>query len=88
MNVIYRDGIMGYHGVPQMPLYIYQAKDDEVSPINDTRKLIAEYCNMGANIEFHVDTQVDHYHEGLNMAAVGWLENILFQGYVPPPRCG
>lgn len=95
MNVIHRDGIMGYHGVPQMPLYIYQSEFDEVSPISDLRKLVAEYCDMGANIELHIDsyvdgtkTKIDHYTEGLNIAAGGWLNTVLNQGYVPPARCG
>lgn len=41
---INRDGIMGYHGVPQMPLFAYKAIEDEVSPINDTDTLVQNYC--------------------------------------------
>ncbi|ROV98076.1 hypothetical protein VMCG_07013 [Cytospora schulzeri] len=44
-KVISLDGIMGYHGVPQMPLYVYKAIGDEISAINDTDALVKEYCN-------------------------------------------
>lgn len=40
-----RDGIMGYHGVPQVPLYVYKAIADEVSVVNDTDALVERYCN-------------------------------------------
>lgn len=39
------DGIMGYHGVPQMPLFVYKAIADEISVVNDTDALVKEYCN-------------------------------------------
>lgn len=44
-RTINRDGIMGYHGVPQMPLYAYKAIGDEISAINDTDALVEKYCN-------------------------------------------
>lgn len=48
--VINRDGIMGYHGIPQMPVFAYKAIKDALSPINDTDTLVARYCAVGANI--------------------------------------
>lgn len=44
LQAINRDGIMGYHGVPQMPLFAYKAIGDEVSVINDTDALVDKYC--------------------------------------------
>lgn len=44
-KMISLDGIMGYHGVPQMPLFVYKAIADEVSVINDTDALVEKYCN-------------------------------------------
>lgn len=38
------DGIMGYHGVPQVPLYVYKAIADEVSVVNDTDALVDRFC--------------------------------------------
>lgn len=39
-----RNGILGYHGVPQMPLFVYKAIVDEISVVEDTDSLVAEYC--------------------------------------------
>ena len=49
-KVIHSDGIMGYHGIPQMPVYAYKAIKDELSLVNDTDTLVARYCAVGANI--------------------------------------
>lgn len=38
------DGMMGYHGVPKIPLYVYQAINDEIVPINTADALIDRYC--------------------------------------------
>lgn len=43
------EGQMGYHGVPQMPLYIYKAIADEVSDVNDTDVLVDRYCDGEPN---------------------------------------
>lgn len=48
-----RDGIMGYHGVPQVPLYVYKAIDDEVSVVNDTDTLVERYCNSKSTFLSH-----------------------------------
>lgn len=43
------DGIMGYHGVPQMPLFVYKAIADEISLVRDTDALVAKYCSSELN---------------------------------------
>lgn len=43
-KIINRDGLMGYHGVPQMPLLVYKAIGDEVSVVQDSDALVAKYC--------------------------------------------
>lgn len=48
--VINQDAQMGYHGVPQMPVFAYKAIMDEVSPVKDTDKLVERYCGVGATI--------------------------------------
>ncbi|KAL1895479.1 hypothetical protein Sste5346_005287 [Sporothrix stenoceras] len=77
-KVIQSDGLMGYHGVPQMPLYAYKAIGDEVSPINDTDALVERFCNVGVNINYQRNTIGGHSAEGTNghAAAVAWLDSI------------
>lgn len=47
------DGIMGYHGVPQVPLYVYKAIADEVSVVNDTDALVARFCGSKSKFTIH-----------------------------------
>ncbi|KAK3940902.1 lipase 1 [Diplogelasinospora grovesii] len=78
-RIIFSDGIMGYHGVPQMPLFAYKAIQDEISPVADTDKLVGEYCNMGANILYQRNTVGGHTAEATNgfQAALEWLTSVL-----------
>lgn len=39
---------MGYHGVPQMPIFAYKAIEDEISVVGDTDALVDKYCNSKA----------------------------------------
>lgn len=82
-RVTNRDGIMGYHGVPQMPIFAYKAIMDEVSPINDTDKLVASYCGIGATIEYERNTVGGHSDESSNgnARAVAWLDQVLSGTY-------
>lgn len=48
LQIINRDGIMGYHGVPQMPIFAYKAIEDEISVVEDTDALVDKYCNSKA----------------------------------------
>ncbi|ROW00943.1 hypothetical protein VSDG_02790 [Cytospora chrysosperma] len=82
MRVTNLDGIMGYHGVPQMPLLVYKAIADEVSVINDTDGLVERYCNVNANILYRRNTVGDHSSEFLNgrASALAWLSSVLGDG--------
>jgi len=42
---------MGYHGVPQMPLFMYQAIGDSFTPISNTDALVERFCPASANGE-------------------------------------
>ncbi|RMZ92471.1 hypothetical protein DV736_g296, partial [Chaetothyriales sp. CBS 134916] len=77
--IILKDGIMGYHGIPQFPLYVYKAVEDEVSPINDTDDLVSKYCNMGVNILYQRNSIGGHTAEFINgqAAATAWLDSVL-----------
>ncbi|EME39134.1 hypothetical protein DOTSEDRAFT_75028 [Dothistroma septosporum NZE10] len=78
-RVINRDGIMGYHGVPQMPVFAYKAIMDEVSPINDTDILVDRYCLIGATIKYDRNTVGSHTTESANgdARAVSFLTSVL-----------
>lgn len=75
LQIVYNDGIMGYHGVPTMPLYVYKAVHDEISVIADTDALVDKYCNMGANIVYERNKLGSHAEEGTLGApgALLWL---------------
>lgn len=81
--VINRDGIMGYHGVPQMPVFAYKAIQDEVSPVEDTRTLVNRYCAVGANIWAQYNTVGSHTTESANgqTRAFQWLTAVLDNDY-------
>jgi len=80
---INRDGIMGYHGVPQMPIFAYKAIQDEVSPIADTDALVAKYCGIGATIAYQRNTVGGHGAEDTNgdASAFAFLEAVLAGTY-------
>ena len=65
-GLIDRDGIMGYHGVPSMPVFAYKAIKDEISKVADTDVLVAQYCGDGANILYQRNTAGGHGAEEFN----------------------
>lgn len=48
------------HRMPSMPLLIYKAGSDEVSPVNDTNALVDTYCAGGVDVEYKRDQTSDH----------------------------
>ncbi|KAM5343816.1 hypothetical protein ACJ41O_012353 [Fusarium nematophilum] len=81
--IINRDGIMGYHGVPQWPLFVYKAVNDEISRVADTDALVERYCQVGAGILYQRNSVGTHSEEAYNSlsAAVEWLTGILTGSY-------
>lgn len=65
-KMINNDLFMGYHGVPQMPIFVYKAIADEFSPIADTDALVSKYCAVGANTLYHRNTVGEHITEAAN----------------------
>lgn len=78
-KVMYSNDYMGYHGVPQMPLFVYKAIADELSPVGDTDALVAKYCAVGANILYQRNTVGGHLAEDYNgdASAFEWLSSVL-----------
>jgi hypothetical protein len=68
-TVTNRDGMMGYHGVPPMPVFVYKTIGDEFSPVADTDKLVERYCAVGANILYQRNTVGGHLAEYINAEA-------------------
>lgn len=52
---------MGLHGVPSMPLFVYKAVADEISPIADTDALVDQFCNDGVTITYVRDAAGEHF---------------------------
>jgi hypothetical protein len=87
-QIIYRDCIMGYHGVPQMPMLVYQALADELAPIANTDALVDRYCGVGANILYQRNTIGGHLAEYVNGEATAfeWLSAVLGGTYAQKYR--
>ncbi|KAH6898059.1 secretory lipase-domain-containing protein [Thelonectria olida] len=83
LRIINRDGIMGYHGVPQVPIFVYKAIHDEISKVEDTDALVERYCQVGANILYERNSVGTHSEEASNSgaAAVQWLGAVLTGSY-------
>ncbi|CAI6095126.1 unnamed protein product [Clonostachys chloroleuca] len=75
-NIINRDGVMGYHGVPQTPIFSYAVIQDEDA-------LVDRYCQVGANILHERNSVGSHLEEAYNSAsaALSWLTAVLSGSY-------
>lgn len=77
------DGLMGYHGVPQMPLFVYKAIADALSTTNQTDAFVNKYCAVGANLLYQRNTMGGHLAEYYNgvPGAFDWLSSVLNGSY-------
>ena len=84
-----RDTIMGYHGVPAMPVYVYKAVNDEISVVADTDALVERYCGVGANIMYLRNSVGGHVAEATNgfLGAFGFLGSVLSGTYNATTGC-
>ncbi|QVM11463.1 hypothetical protein D8B26_006111 [Coccidioides posadasii str. Silveira] len=66
---------MGSH-VPKIPVLIYKAKNDVISPWNETVAIFDRYCAGGADVEFRTDLTADHASGTITGApqAMIWLD--------------
>ncbi|KAK7917330.1 hypothetical protein PG985_010938 [Apiospora marii] len=87
-KIMNSDGRMGYHGVPQMPLFVYKAVRDEVSPVKDTDDLVNKYCRVGATIQYERNTVGGHSAGAVNgeASAFQFLAQVLGGTYTPPEQ--
>ena len=78
-HVLNTEGLMGFHGVPNMPLFVYKAINDTLSKIEDTDALVEAYCNYGTNILYQRNTVGGHEADSVNgdPSAFAWLVSLL-----------
>ena len=78
-DMLDKEGYMGYHGVPQMRLFVYKAIADEITHVQDTDLLVSKYCAIGANILYERNTVGGHLAEETNgdQRALQWLRKVL-----------
>jgi len=87
-TILNETGVMGQHGVPQMPIFAYKAVGDEIAPINGSDALIAKLCSQGANIQYVRDLVGEHATETIFGAgdAFVWVKE-RFDGIPAPVGC-
>lgn len=77
------DGLMGYHRVPNAPMFVYQAVEDDVASAEETDILVERYCSRDANILYQRNSVGNHFGEVVNgrPRAVAWLSSVLDGSY-------
>ncbi len=78
---------LGQH-TPRIPMLVYKAIDDEVSPVADSDKLIQSYCDSGATVDYRrvpSSSHIDLLTTGAPMA-MDWLKD-RFDGVTIPQGC-
>ena len=78
-DILKNNWFMGFHGVPQMPVYLYKAINDEVAPIEGVDSWQRRYCDIGVNIWYERNTLATHLDEMYagDVRAFQWLSTIL-----------
>ncbi|KAH7061491.1 secretory lipase-domain-containing protein [Macrophomina phaseolina] len=79
-SVLAAAGQMGVYGTPQMPLYIYHARGDEVSPSVETDEYVQQFCAQGGvTIEYYRNLFGEHATEAIlgSANALGWVADRL-----------
>lgn len=74
---------MGYHGVPQMPVFMYQAIHDQLALVQHADALRERFCGMHVNILMERNTVGDHLSEYVAGVprAMEWLSSVLDGSY-------
>jgi hypothetical protein len=73
-----QDGVMGKHGTPNMPMFVYLAVNDGFFKVPEADALIQKYCDEGANILYHRNIVGHHKTELTN----GRQRALNYLGYV------
>ncbi|KAK4034271.1 secretory lipase-domain-containing protein [Parachaetomium inaequale] len=89
VRVLGNNWFMGYHGIPQMPVFAYKAINDETTLIGTTDDHVDRICRVGANVLYQRNTVGMHNEEYVSggRRALGWLGQVL-DGKHPEPNLG
>ncbi|KAF2161459.1 hypothetical protein M409DRAFT_28189 [Zasmidium cellare ATCC 36951] len=79
LDILARDSNMGEHGVPQMPLFVYKAIQDEITVVADSDAIVERYCQARVSILYERNTVGGHLAEETNgdARAFEWLAQVL-----------
>ncbi|EFR04774.1 lipase 1 [Nannizzia gypsea CBS 118893] len=74
--------------IPRIPLFVYKAEKDEVSPVEETNDLVEYYCNNDAIVHYNRDLKTNHLILALTGApgALNWLAD-RFEGKPIGTKC-
>lgn len=75
--------MLGYHGVPEIPLFIYKAIGDEMTPIADTDAHMEHLKRFNASVRYERNTAGGHVSEIVNGQdrAMEWLASVFDGSY-------
>ncbi|KAK8034704.1 LIP-domain-containing protein [Apiospora rasikravindrae] len=77
--VLGNNAYVGYHGIPQMPVFSYKAIHDDFATIQASDQVLERFCAVGANVMNQRNTVGDHISEISNgqPRALKWLDSAL-----------
>ncbi|KAI8958103.1 LIP-domain-containing protein [Daldinia sp. FL1419] len=81
--------MLGFHGTPDIPLFVYKAIGDEFTPISDTDDHIAHFKRYNGSVLYERNTAGNHITEIVNGQdrAIEWLDGV-FSGSQSTTRQG
>lgn len=75
---------MGFQ-VPTVPMFIYQAGSDEITPADKVNDLVDWYCQNGAAVDYYQDEPIGHMMESVAAmpSLIKFLHKCFEEDYVP-----
>ena len=65
--VLDNNGYLGYHGIPQVPIFAHHAIKDELAAVEDADHLVEKvYCRLGVDVRYERNRAGKHYPEASN----------------------
>ncbi|OGM47715.1 hypothetical protein ABOM_004324 [Aspergillus bombycis] len=66
-------GVIGHHGAPGFPTYIFQGTNDKVvGDVEVTKKLVRHLCGKGTVVQYHQYPGLDHMQTFVNGNTDAW----------------
>ncbi|KAI5955021.1 hypothetical protein KGF54_001582 [Candida jiufengensis] len=72
-----KNDLLGQDKNPTVPIFIYHSKINEIAPIDETHKIITQWCKAGVTLEFAEDASYNHMVEAFSgiPASILWLND-------------